>query len=189
MKIIIACRHGEAYKNRRNIYGGKGDGLTPEGVVQIEELCKQLQAVVAKNPLPSSLYKSCERVQINESANLIAQNLNIAQVQTDPYVGWVEGLFVESQLSPQCTHTQTLGRLAALLKEKGPACQRASCHQSRWAQARAAAEHACALWPQAYFSFVFNLQETNSCSERLSLQSRSQEGSKEIKIFISCSET
>ena len=112
-----------------------------------------------------------------------------AQVQTDPYVGWVEGLFVESQLSPQCTHTQTLGRLAALLKEKGPACQRASCHQSRWAQAQAAAEHACPLWPQAYFSFVFNLQETNSCSERLSLQSRSQEGSKEIKIFISCSET
>ena len=103
MKIIIACRHGEAYKNRRNIYGGKGDGLTPEGVVQIEELCKQLQAVVAKNPLPSSLYKSCERVQINESANLIAQNLNIAQVQTDPQfrpirLGVFDGMSREKQL-------------------------------------------------------------------------------------------
>lgn len=66
----------------------------------------------------------------------------------------VEGLLAESYLSPQCTHSQTLGRLAALWKWNRPACQWAPCHQSRWAQQGQAAEHACLFWTHACWAFV-----------------------------------
>ena len=48
MKIIIACRHGESYKNLKNLYGGKGNGLTDVGVTQVKELAKSAKKTITE---------------------------------------------------------------------------------------------------------------------------------------------
>ena len=98
-----------------------------------------------------------------------------AQVQTDPYVGWVEGLFVESQLTTVHPHTDPWkagssaeGEGASLPAGILPSEQMGPSPGSRRTRMSA-------LAASVFLICVFNLQETNSCSERQSLQSRSQE--------------
>ena len=81
MKIIIACRHGESYKNLKNLYGGKGNGLTDVGVTQVKELAKKLKELQKKSGLGVNIYKSCERVQINETADIVANELGVKDVK------------------------------------------------------------------------------------------------------------
>ncbi len=81
MKIIVGCRHGEAYKNLKDIYGGEGSGLTPKGKEQILEAVQQIKQLQEKHGLPVRIYLSCQRGQIVESGEIIRQQLNIDEVR------------------------------------------------------------------------------------------------------------
>lgn len=81
MKLIIACRHGEAYKNLKNIYGGGGSGLTENGQKQATELSEKLKILVDTFACKPTIYKSCKRVQINETADIIKNVLGVDEVQ------------------------------------------------------------------------------------------------------------
>ena len=81
MKLIIACRHGEAFKNLKNIYGGGGSGLTENGQKQASELAKKLKYLVDTFGCKPTIYRSCDRVQIIETAEVIKNALNVAEVQ------------------------------------------------------------------------------------------------------------
>lgn len=79
MKIILVCRHGEAFKNLKGVYGGQGSGLTEEGRRQITQLCKNIQNLT--QPFPISIYRSCDRVHVSESAEIIRNLLGVEEVR------------------------------------------------------------------------------------------------------------
>jgi len=78
MKFIITIRHGEAYKNLKDISGGLGSGLTPRGVEQVQESAQRVAAIIAKNPqLKTTIYRSCDRVQLMETTEILTDRLGI----------------------------------------------------------------------------------------------------------------
>lgn len=70
MKKLIVIRHGESYKNLKNIDGGKGTTLTEQGKTQVLKKCELLisNSVVDDN---SIMYVSTDRIQILETASII----------------------------------------------------------------------------------------------------------------------
>ena len=79
MKKLIVIRHGEAYKNLKNIDGGKGTTLTEQGKTQVLKKCELLisNSVVDDN---SIMYVSTDRIQILETASIIQKELSISKV-------------------------------------------------------------------------------------------------------------
>ena len=83
MKIIIACRHGEAYKNLKDICGGLGSSLTPNGVKQVENLAKKIEFIKKDSNLPINIYASCQREHVRDTAFLISCVLGVEEVKSD----------------------------------------------------------------------------------------------------------
>ena len=83
MKIIIGCRHGESYKNLRDVFGGRGSALTDVGISQVQELAEQILEIQREYQLPISLFISCDRIHIIESAEILKCILNLNTVERD----------------------------------------------------------------------------------------------------------
>ncbi|MBQ9280346.1 MAG: histidine phosphatase family protein [Clostridia bacterium] len=103
MKVIIACRHGEALKNLKNIYGGNGSALTNRGVKQVEELASNIAKVVEYLQFPVQIYQSCDRIHVQESAEILRKKLGVTEIQKDPEfkpirLGVFDGMSREKQL-------------------------------------------------------------------------------------------
>lgn len=103
MKVVIACRHGQAYKNLKNIYGGKGSGLTEEGITQVEGLSEELLELVKYLQFPVHIYRSCDRIHVKESSEILRKKLGLEEVETDPQfkpirLGVFDGMSREKQL-------------------------------------------------------------------------------------------
>lgn len=103
MKVVIACRHGEAYKNLKNIYGGAGSGLTENGKMQVEKMARDILKVDNFVHLPVHIYKSCDRIHVDESAQIIGRRLGVSEIKTDPEfkpirLGVFDGMSREKQL-------------------------------------------------------------------------------------------
>ena len=67
VSTIILIRHVESVKNIRNIHGGCGDALTPEGVGQILTICNRLVAFNYLCPISTIIYHS-QNIQVRETA-------------------------------------------------------------------------------------------------------------------------
>lgn len=83
MKLIIACRHGESYKNLKDISGGNGLVLTENGKSQVEKLVSDLKMIQDEFNCPVSIFRSCDRVQIVQTAEMIKDYLKLDEVKTD----------------------------------------------------------------------------------------------------------
>lgn len=81
-KIIIVSRHGESFKNLNKVDGGKGSALTNNGIEQINGVSENISKIVDYLNLPVNIYKSTDRQQVKESAEIIAKRLN-SDVKTD----------------------------------------------------------------------------------------------------------
>lgn len=103
MKIIVCMRHGEAYKNLKNIDGGKGSGLTERGIFQVLNSITKLQNLKEKYQLPIKIFVSCKRPQIIESSKLVAKKLGVNKLSMHENfipikLGSFNGLSKEEQL-------------------------------------------------------------------------------------------
>lgn len=104
MKIILACRHGEAFKNLKGIYGGRGSYLTQTGVSQVKIFAEKLNKLQKEKHMPIDIYISCLRTHVVESAKIIAQHLGLdGKILTDPNfkpirLGVFDGMSRENQL-------------------------------------------------------------------------------------------
>ena len=83
MKIVLGCRHGEALKNLKNVYGGDGSALTEVGVNQVKVIAENIKMMQQKLGLPVKLYISCNRIHIVESAKIMQNILNIKTINQD----------------------------------------------------------------------------------------------------------
>lgn len=83
MKIVIGCRHGQALKNLKNVYGGEGSLLTETGTKQVEEFAKKLNQLKTVFDLPINLYVSTDRIHLIESANIIKNELGLREFLFD----------------------------------------------------------------------------------------------------------
>lgn len=83
MKIVIGCRHGQALKNLKHVYGGKGSLLTEAGTRQVEEFAKKLNQLKNVFDLPIYLYVSTDRIHLVESANIIKDELGLREILFD----------------------------------------------------------------------------------------------------------
>ena len=84
MKTIIGIRHGEAYKNLKDIYGGNGSELTEKGQVQVEGAITKLKGFLSRvSERTIKIYISCPRVQIVETAEFIKSALNVSEIMQD----------------------------------------------------------------------------------------------------------
>lgn len=103
MKIIIGCRHGEAFKNLKNMYGGKGSGLTENGIKQALNAAKLFKALQEKLSCNINVYKSCSRDQVTETAEIIKRALEVEEVRQHKLycpirLGVFDGMSREKQL-------------------------------------------------------------------------------------------
>lgn len=103
MKIIIGCRHGEAYKNLKDVFGGRGSALTDTGISQVQKLAERIRAVQKVFQLPISLYVSCDREHITESAEILKDLLNLDTIEKDSLfcpirLGVFDGMSRQKQL-------------------------------------------------------------------------------------------
>lgn len=100
-KVIIICRHGESYKNLKDIYGGKGESLTPQGIEQINKTGEDILKIAEYLKMPVNVYMSTDRVQVKQSAQIIAQKLNTILKTDDGFqpikLGAFNGMSSEQQ--------------------------------------------------------------------------------------------
>ena len=83
MKIVVCMRHGEAYKNLKNIDGGTGSGLTERGIQQVRGALDELQRLKEKYNLRVKVFVSCKRPQIVESGSRVAKKMGVKELSTD----------------------------------------------------------------------------------------------------------
>ena len=101
MKIVIGCRHGEAYKNLKNLYGGNGSGLTDTGRSQVLFVSNELKTLLSGKPI--HIFRSCERGQVTETAEIMSSVLEAPTVYSHPLfspikLGVFDSLSREDQL-------------------------------------------------------------------------------------------
>ena len=84
MKYIITIRHGISKKNLKQIYGGNGEDLLDEGIKQILLSAQDIKKFIKSHQMKTKIYKSCNRVQVAQSAIILAKELNIDTVFSDP---------------------------------------------------------------------------------------------------------
>lgn len=104
MKYIIGCRHGEANKNLKGIYGGNGSSLTENGISQIQNFAKEIAPFIKEINLPINIYASGDRVQIVESSEILKQIFGLDVVNKSTLyrpirLGVFDGMSREKQLS------------------------------------------------------------------------------------------
>ena len=62
MIYLITIRHGESYKNLKNISGGLGEGLTEIGINQVKDSATQLNSFLQTKKGYTVLgFRSCDR--------------------------------------------------------------------------------------------------------------------------------
>lgn len=84
MAYIITLRHGESYKNIKNIDGGKGESLTETGFSQVESSAKTIKQILEKLPHKNiKIFRSCDRTQITETTDILSDTLNVKN-EIDP---------------------------------------------------------------------------------------------------------
>ncbi|HAN10034.1 MAG TPA: hypothetical protein DCP90_05390 [Clostridiales bacterium] len=95
MKKIIFFRHGESYKNATDITGGNGAPLTPNGKNQVNDISTRLNTILEDSQEKINIYMSCNRVQVQETANIIKENLGITDQinMSSDYRPWKLGVF------------------------------------------------------------------------------------------------
>ena len=94
MKYLITCRHGESYKNLQDISGGLGAGLTENGVKQVEASAEQIAQMIEKCPnLNVVMYRSSDRVQLVETAQIIYDRICVEFKKHEKYVPIRLGVF------------------------------------------------------------------------------------------------
>ena len=94
MKYLITCRHGESYKNLQDISGGLGAGLTENGVKQVEASAEQIAQMIEKCPnLNVVMYRSSDRVQLVETAQIISDRIGVECQKHEKYVPIRLGVF------------------------------------------------------------------------------------------------
>ncbi len=102
MRVVLTCRHGEAYKNLKNIYGGKGSALTDEGIKQVEAMSEKIYELVSYLGLPTRIFRSCDRIHVVESSDILRNRLGLSEVEKDPgftpiRLGVFDGMSKEKQ--------------------------------------------------------------------------------------------
>lgn len=118
MTYIITMRHGESFKNIKKIDGGKGEFLTPLGIEQVKASALKVKSIVeALNVKKVRLFKSCSRVQVSETADILSSVLG-ARVEMDPkYVpirlGVFNGMSREKQLQLYPTSVKEMDEWSA----------------------------------------------------------------------------
>lgn len=95
MKYIITCRHGESLKNLQDISGGLGAGLTERGVRQVESSAECLTNLIEKagKAVNVVMYRSSDRVQLVETAEIISKNIGVECRKHEKYVPIRLGVF------------------------------------------------------------------------------------------------
>lgn len=76
MKRFICIRHGESEKNLKDIYGGKGDILTDDGIEQIKNACFKIKQVINEDEIKPKIYISVKRLHIIETAQIIQNEVD-----------------------------------------------------------------------------------------------------------------
>ena len=94
MKYIITCRHGESFKNLQDISGGLGAGLTETGVKQVEASAEKIAQMIQNSPnINVVMYRSSDRVQLVETAEIISNKIGVECQKSDKYVPIRLGVF------------------------------------------------------------------------------------------------
>ena len=94
MKYIVTCRHGESLKNLQDISGGKGAGLTERGISQVKSSAIELEKMIKKSPeLQVVMYRSSDRVQLVETAEIITDAIGVSCQKDSKYVPIRLGVF------------------------------------------------------------------------------------------------
>ena len=83
-KIIITVRHGKSLKNLKSINGGKGADILNEGVHQVLDIARTIHKMLEEleRPVKLSIYKSCERAQVHQTAYILSKILGINEIKT-----------------------------------------------------------------------------------------------------------
>lgn len=84
MKTIVFFRHGEAYKNLKDIYGGNGSSLTEKGKKQIEDLGRDIALLTIRYNKKPKITLSCKREHVIDSGKVLADVLQISQFNFNP---------------------------------------------------------------------------------------------------------
>ena len=72
MRYLITIRHGESYKNLKDISGGLGEGLTQNGIDQVKNSAIWIANFLRdKKNLKAVGYRSCDRQQLVETSDII----------------------------------------------------------------------------------------------------------------------
>ncbi len=82
-KIILLVRHGHSEKNLKDVFGGNGLPLTESGKRQVSDLIKKVRDIFGDKSKKISLYASCKRLQVVETAKLIQKGLEIETIKQD----------------------------------------------------------------------------------------------------------
>ena len=103
-KVIITIRHGKSLKNIQEVNGGDGADILNEGVNQVlntaRTILKMLKSCGQKVKI--SIYKSCERKQVHQTAYILSKILGVKEIKTHKgyapiRLGALDGLTDEEQ--------------------------------------------------------------------------------------------
>lgn len=102
MAYIITLRHGESYKNIKNIDGGKGESLTETGVSQVEASAKLIKHLLQNFPRKNiKIFRSCDRTQITETAQILSNELGVNNQRDNRFAPIRLGVFSGMSKSKQ----------------------------------------------------------------------------------------
>ncbi len=94
MIYLITIRHGESYKNLKNISGGLGEGLTEIGINQVKDSATQLNSFLQTKKGYTVLgFRSCDRQQLVETCDIIESITGVSFNKDERYVPIKLGVF------------------------------------------------------------------------------------------------
>lgn len=94
MAYIITIRHGESYKNIKNIDGGLGEKLTPTGTQQVTLAAGLLKKVLDTLPAKKvKIFRSCNRTQILQTAEILGDVLGVEPQRDERFAPIRLGVF------------------------------------------------------------------------------------------------
>lgn len=103
-KVFITIRHGKSVKNIKNVNGGKGADILNEGFHQIMSTAKTILKMLESDTqkIKISIYKSCERAQVHQTAYLLSKFFGVGEVKSHKdyapiQLGALDGLTDEEQ--------------------------------------------------------------------------------------------
>ncbi len=94
MRYLITIRHGESFKNLKDISGGLGEGLTENGINQVKNSATQIATFLRTKKNYKVLgYRSCDRQQLVETSEIIESITGIKFNKDERYVPIKLGVF------------------------------------------------------------------------------------------------